>query len=51
MYVTMVKIWYQINSLRNSGVKGIGNKILKQFENFSIPLGNMLAKNIADESP
>ena len=31
-------------SLQNSGAKHVGNKMPKQFKNFSICLGNMLAK-------
>ena len=37
-------------SLQNSGGKYISNKILRQFQNFSVCLSNTLAKKIAEDS-
>ena len=34
------------NNLRNSGAKYIGNKMLRQFQNFSVCLANILEKKL-----
>ena len=46
---TVVEDLFNINSLRNSGGKYVGNKMPKQFQNFSVCLGNTPAKKTAED--
>ena len=46
---TVVEDLFNINSLRNSGAKYVGNKMPKQFQNFLVCLGNTPTKKTAED--